>query len=270
MLGESYVMIKAGISDGVSRFYLMATVILLGGIVTTHAQSTEPTITSTISDKAKAEQESNMGDQNHHPETECTYRSYQWSTRLKRAVNRVQVKKKRSELTDEERDPDFPQCTVCREDQEAIRIKGLPSVTVCKYFAPQVRRALTQLAEERRANPKAFKIVSLIGYRVGKTRGRLHQGLRMDFSNHSYGTAIDINAKDNGLYRPCNPEKSESFKDIKRCKLRHGGHWKPDQKPTLSISRQGNVYKYFTRFWRWGGERKDRVRDFMHFSPTGL
>jgi len=185
-------------------------------------------------------------------------------------VNRVKVDKKRSELTAEERDPDFPQCTVCQEDQEEIKIKGMPGVTVCKYFAPQVRVALTRLASERRADARAFRVTSLIGYRVGKTRGRLHKGLRMDFSNHSYGTAIDINAKNNGLYRPCTPEKLESFRDLRRCKLRHGGHWRPMQKPQLSISRESTVYKYFTQFWRWGGERKDRVRDFMHFSPTGL
>jgi hypothetical protein len=205
-----------------------------------------------------------------NPEGRCTYRSYQWSTRLKRAVNRVKVNKKRSELTAEERDPDFPQCTVCREDQEEIKVRGIPSVTVCKHFALQVREALDKLAQERRANSKGFRVVSLIGYRVGKTRGRLHKGVRMDFSNHSYGTAIDINAKSNGLYRPCSPKNITSFQDVKRCKLRHGGHWKPKQIPSLSISRESKVYEYFTGFWKWGGERKDRVRDFMHFSPTGL
>ena len=203
-------------------------------------------------------------------EARCTYRSYQWSTRLKRAVNRMKVDKRRAELTAEERDPQFPQCTVCQEDQEEIQIKNLPSVTICKHFAPQVREALTQLALAHQANPKAFRVISLVGYRVGKTRGRLHRGLRMDFSNHSYGTAIDINASHNGLYRPCTPRQLVSFKDVSPCKLRHGGHWQPKKKPQLSISRDSKVYEHFTSFWKWGGERKDRVKDFMHFSPTGL
>jgi len=214
--------------------------------------------------------QANPAYQEPNPEGRCSYRSYQWSVRRKRAVNRVKVNKRRSELTAEERDPDFPQCTVCQEDQEEVKIKGMPSGTVCKHFAPQVRAALTRLANERRMDAEAFRVTSLIGYRVGKTRGRLHKGLRMDFSNHSYGTAIDINAKNNGLYRPCAPDILESFGDLRRCKLRHGGHWRPKQKPQLSISRESTVYHYFTQFWKWGGERKDRVRDFMHFSPTGL
>ena len=114
----------------------MVAVMLLGELDITHAQSTEPAITSTISDTTKIEPGSNMDDQDHRPETERTYRSYQRSTRLKRAINRVQVKKKRSEFTDEEHDPDFPQCIVCREDQEVVRLEGLPIATVCKYFAP--------------------------------------------------------------------------------------------------------------------------------------
>lgn len=200
----------------------------------------------------------------------CTYKSYQWSVRKKKAVNRITVKKKRSELTAEEKDPDYPQCTVCQEDQVEINIEDVPKVTVCKHFAQQVESALLTISEAHKKDVKAFKIKSLEGYRVGKTRGRIEKGLRMEFSNHSYGTAIDINAKYNGLYRPCMVSELNRFKDLKPCRLRHGGHWKPKKQPSLSISKESLVYQLFTKFWKWGGERKDRVKDFMHFSINGL
>lgn len=236
--------------------------LILGAPSTGKAQESEPKPAEV---KAQG-QESESADQ----AKTCTYRSYQWSTRLKKAVNRITVNKPYGEVTAEERDPDYPECTVCQEDQEEVKVKGLPSVTICKRFSAQVREALTKLKESRRADPSAFRVVSLIGYRVGKTRGRIERGLRMEFSNHSFGTAIDINAKYNGLYRPCSVSKLSSFKDVKGCRLRHGGHWRPKRKPQLSIGKGSEVYQLFTAFWRWGGERSDRVRDFMHFSPTGL
>lgn len=199
-----------------------------------------------------------------NPTAECTYRTYNWSTVKKKAVNHQTVKKTRGELTAEERDPADPRCTVCKQDQVTLEIEGMPKVTVCTHYADKVKTAL----EETKA--AGFKVRTLIGYRVGRTRGRIKDGMRQQFSNHSYGTAIDINARENGLYGKCRLDKvPTSAADIKRCKLRVGGAWDPKKRPKSSVREGGPAYQAFTRFWKWGGARADKVKDFMHFSPTG-
>lgn len=198
------------------------------------------------------------------PQAQCTYRTYNWSTVKKKAVNHRTVKKTRGELTAEERDPSDPRCTVCREDQVTLNLEGMPKITVCTHYADKVKAALEETVAA------GFKIRTLIGYRVGRTRGRIKDGLRQQFSNHSYGTAIDINARENGLYGKCRlKETPHTAADIKRCKLRVGGAWDPKRRPKSSVVEGGPAHQAFTRFWKWGGARTDKVKDFMHFSPTG-
>ncbi|MEZ4472924.1 MAG: M15 family metallopeptidase [bacterium] len=194
----------------------------------------------------------------------CTYKTYAWDVQKKRGVNNETIRKTRGELADDERDPAVPACTVCSEDQVDVQIAGLPAVTVCKLYADRVRTALEA------AKADGFEIKTLIGYRVGRTRGAIKGTLRTEFSNHSYGTAIDINAEQNGLYGSCGLKQTPTrTADLKGCKLRVGGAWDPEKRPKVTVREGGPAWRAFTAFWKWGGARTDQTRDFMHFSPTG-
>ena len=107
------------------------------------------------------------------------------------------------------------------------------------------------------------KINSVVGYRVGRTRGGVDaQGNRTGFSNHSYGVAIDINTEHNGLYINC-------VEFGPQCQLSRGGSWRPLQDP-YSLLKDGQIVKMFKRTgFKWGGEIKGQQKDFMHFSLTG-
>ncbi|MCB9548911.1 MAG: M15 family metallopeptidase [Myxococcales bacterium] len=198
------------------------------------------------------------------PGAPCTYRTYSWDVQKKRGVNNETIRKTRGELAADERDPQIPACTVCSEDQVDVAVEGLPTVTVCRLYADRVRTALAQ------AHADGFQIKTLIGYRVGRTRGAIKGTLRTEFSNHSYGTAIDINAEQNGLYGDCGLKQiAAGAGDLKGCKLRVGGAWDPARRPKVTVREGGPAWKAFTAFWKWGGARTDKTRDFMHFSPTG-
>jgi len=204
------------------------------------------------------------------PET-CTYKTYQWSTTQRKSVNRKTVKKQYSDLVAEEKGPDFEKsgCTVCEEDQVEVAVEGLPVIKVCKYYAPQVLEALTALQAD-----KTFRIQELVGYRCGQTRGRIVDGLRTQFSNHSFGTAVDINARTNGLYRRCDLKGKVPTvaKDIERCKKGIGGEWNPKKNRRTTITPSSKAYELFTTLvgWKWGGEIPGRTKDFMHFSVDGF
>lgn len=199
------------------------------------------------------------------PEDVCTYKTYAWHKIKKKAVDHRLVKTTRGELSKAEIDPFDADCTVCREDQQDIAIEGLPKLTVCKKYAPQVEAALRAIQTEG-----SFKIRTLKGYRVGKTRGAIINDRRSVYSNHSYGTAIDINARENGLHRKCKldavPQKAA---DIARCKVGVGGPWHPKKRPKTTIVEGGVVHTEFTKFWKWGGALPGQIKDFMHFSVTG-
>ena len=94
------------------------------------------------------------------------------------------------------------------------------------------------------------------------------KGVRSQFSNHSFGTAVDINPGSNGLYDQCDVPRIDE-KSIKRCRLRIGGKWNPGKRPSKTIVRDGPVHQAFTRFWKWGGEIGGNTKDMMHFSLTG-
>ncbi len=196
------------------------------------------------------------------PSDPCHYTSYAWDTRIQKATGRVAYAKTKGELTPEERDPHDPRCTVCSEDQVEIALPHLPKIRICKYYADQVREALMKID----ADP-SFTIHQLEGYRPGKTRGPIVDGKRSQFSNHSYGTAIDINAGQNAMYNKCKgPRKDET--DLDGCKKSIGGPWRPKANPKESIARGGVVYTAFS-FWKWGGDLPGQLKDFMHFSITG-
>lgn len=198
----------------------------------------------------------------------CTYSTSQWDVKKKAPVNRQAIDKPYSEVTADERDPAEPRCSVCREDQ--VRIDpaqvGWPHVaafSVCHVYADDVRRALQDIAAA-----KTFRIDDITGYRVGKTRGAIVDGLRTAWSNHSFGAAVDINARHNGLYGSCDiPTVSVSL--LASCQLRVGGAWDPVKRPETTVTASSTVYQAFIKFWKWGGQIRGGTRDMMHFSVTG-
>jgi hypothetical protein len=98
------------------------------------------------------------------PPTTCTYQTYTWNTRLKKAVNYRTVRHPYSEVSSLEKDKKTG-CTVCREDQVQIRLPNIKPFYMCRLYADRVRRALLQLMQQ------GTPIRTLVGYRVGKTRG---------------------------------------------------------------------------------------------------
>lgn len=202
--------------------------------------------------------------------TTCTYRTYDWSTAEGRAVNRRTVEKDYAALEDDERSPTEPRCSVCSEDQitldtSELGLEGVDPIRVCWVYAEAVREALRTVSE----SPE-FEVLELDGYRVGRTRGRVEAGLRTELSNHSFGTAVDINASHNGLYNRCDVEEVTE-EAVQSCRLGVGGHWRPSDAPAHAIVADGVVYRAFVEGvgWLWGGEISGRTRDLMHFSPTG-
>ena len=194
--------------------------------------------------------------QSKSPEPVCTYYTWEWNSAAKRALNHRKVRKPRSALTEDEQDKNS-KCTVCQEDQVTVEIKGLPTFQICKHYAEKVRAAVIAARNE------GFEIESIIGYRVGKSKGPLDQkGFRTQFSNHSFGTAIDINQNQNGLYTNC-----RKFNPV-NCRLIRGGPWRSDN--AHSITPASPIYKQFSQLgWSWGGQLAGKQKDFMHFSLTG-
>lgn len=189
----------------------------------------------------------------------CTYTDWTWSAAERRAVDIREVEKPYSALTDDERDllsDGGTGCSICREDQMEIALPGVEPFRVCKAVAGEVEAALTRAMEQ------GFQIETVIGYRVGRSKGVLDaQGRRTEYSNHSFGLAIDVNADKNGLYDRCT-EFSGS------CRLIRGGEWRPGEQG--GITPDTPIYEEMTAIgWRWGGELPGRQKDFMHFSPSG-
>ncbi len=186
---------------------------------------------------------------------DCHYQSWRWDTRRQAASELREVRKFKRDLTPEERGS-VAGCTVCEEDQVELRIPGAPPVKVCQRFAPALRTALTKILAS------GFQVFKLEGYRVGMTRGPVDaQGLRTQFSNHSYGTALDVNPEQNGLYDNC-----LRFNDA--CRLIRGGVWRPHL-PGGIAPESIVVEALKATGLKWGGELNGRQKDFMHFSPAG-
>lgn len=185
----------------------------------------------------------------------CTYQTYSWNTHLKKAVDFQTVKKPYSSLTANEKDL-LTGCTVCEEDQREIKLESLKTFKLCHVLADRISTLLKGLIEQ------GEPIYSVIGYRVGNTRGDINLlGLRTKFSNHSFGIALDINSQQNGLYGNC-----IDFSDS--CRLLRGGDWKPGRRGVMT--KDGVIVRALKNIsFKWGGEIQGYQKDFMHFSPTG-
>ncbi len=186
----------------------------------------------------------------------CHHQDWRWNVAQKRAVQPAAVEKDYAELSPDERDEQSG-CTVCAEDQTAIKVAGVPEFSVCRRYAQVVQDTLEKLVRQ------GERIYSVIGYRVGRTRGDLDaQGNRTGFSNHSFGIAIDINPDHNGLYGNC-----ISFGP--HCTLLRAGPWRPGD-DSYSLQRDGSTVIAFKEAgFKWGGEIEGLQKDFMHFSLTG-
>ncbi len=185
----------------------------------------------------------------------CHYRSYQRNTVTRKAVNHQLVEKPRSQLTNDERDSNSG-CSVCEEDQTEIRLPNLKPFKVCKQLAVKIETLLRQLQQQNAV------VLDVVAYRVGKTRGDIDQnGNRTQFSNHSFGTAFDINTDQNGLYENC-------LQFGPQCRLIKGGAWRVGQFGSLTAD-SVIVQTLKANGFKWGGEIGGQQKDFMHFSLTG-
>ena len=186
----------------------------------------------------------------------CSYSSYRWNTNTKQAEDRQVIKKPYASLSATEIDKKTG-CTVCEEDQRWIQVGDLEPVRMCHVVAGRVESVLN------RARLDGFEFVRLTAYRVGMTRGDIdHEGKRTQFSNHSFGIAIDINPNSNGLYQGC-------INYSKQCILRRGGAWQPGRN-SHSITADGDLVAAMKSVgFKWGGEIAGKQKDFMHFSPSG-
>ena len=189
------------------------------------------------------------------PPQTCTYKTYNWNTLLKRAVNIHTVTHPYAELSPEEIDPKTG-CTVCREDQTLVKVGNLKPFLVCRKIAESVRHAL------ERSLAAGETVLEVTAYRPGRTRNPLDaNGNRTGFSNHAYGAAIDINRSVNGLYDNC-------VKFGPGCRLIQGGPWVSGNPGVLD--RDTAIVRNLKQAgFRWGGEIAGRQKDFMHFSLTG-
>jgi D-alanyl-D-alanine carboxypeptidase len=185
----------------------------------------------------------------------CHYSTYKWNVNSRTAVEAKTISKLRSELTPSEIDA-ASGCTLCEEDQETIRLAGLNEFKVCKKLAPKIKLVLSELIKQGQP------IRDVVGYRVGMTRGNVdNQGNRTQFSNHSFGVAIDINTNQNGLYDNCVQWNS-------KCRLIKGGPWNPSNPESWTLN-SPTVTAFKQNGFQWGGEIKGQQKDFMHFSPSG-
>ncbi len=190
-----------------------------------------------------------------YSENTCTYSTWVWNTRTKRSEGHRKVAKPYSDLVPVEKDP-HSECTVCEEDQGTLTLPGLSPFQICKHYTEVVRQTLEKI------QTSGFPIQSVSAYRPGLTKGPVDpRGRRTQFSNHSFGTAIDINSEINGLYTNC-------YEFNPQCRLLRGGPWRPGRPGT--VTQDSIAYRAFREAgWKWGGELVGRQKDFMHFSLSG-
>jgi hypothetical protein len=186
---------------------------------------------------------------------ECSYEMQVWNVNLRSSAQAKKVRHPYDDLTPVETDRDTG-CTVCSEDQVLVDISPLQPFFVCHRLAPRVRAVVRDLLRS------GSSLHSVVGYRVIRSRGPVdEQGNRTEFSNHSYGTALDINPEQNGLYDDC-----VTFGP--QCRLIRGGEWKLGV--TGALDKNNPIVTMFKQAgFKWGGEIAGKQKDFMHFSLTG-
>ncbi|MCX7714174.1 MAG: M15 family metallopeptidase [Clostridia bacterium] len=126
---------------------------------------------------------------------------------------------------------------------DGSKVPSTSDIKVNKTLAAEVVQIFTEIYN----GSEKFPIKSIGGYswRQTATGGK---------SQHSYGTAIDINPDEN--YCIYNTGK------------RIGSFWKPYDDP-YSIPPDGDVVRVFKKYgWIWGGEWNS-LKDYMHFSYLG-
>ena len=185
----------------------------------------------------------------------CTYQTYKWNTHTHQAEAFEQVQKPYSAITKEEID-ELTSCTVCQEDQIEVIIGDIKPFKLCKKIAADIQYAIEE------AISLGQLVVEIVGYRVGKTKGDVDKyGYRLQFSNHSFGIAFDINPMYNGLYDNCLTYNIN-------CRLIKGGQWHPNQPESLRES--DHVVRIMKSIgFNWGGTILGRQKDYMHFSLSG-
>ena len=185
----------------------------------------------------------------------CNYSDWDWDVNQNKAVNFREIETTRDQLTDVQKHSDLA-CSICEEDMTVLKFENVAPIKVCRVVAPAIKDAIRQAINE------GFRVKSLTGYRVGRTKGPVNQsGLRTQYSNHSFGLAIDINADANGLYTNC-----VTFSP--NCELKRGGPWQPEN--PAGITQDSPIYRSMRAIgFRWGGELQGRQKDFMHFSISG-
>ena len=148
-------------------------------------------------------------------------------------------------------------CSACEEDQIQIQLINGLKFKVCFKMAQKIKIILDKVIKN------GFEIEEVIGYRAQMSKGDVNgNGERTQFSNHSYGLAIDINPKFNGLYSNCFEWNSEV------CRLIKGGRYNPQN--SKAIKAKDFLVKELKKIgFKWGGEIKGRQKDFMHFSFSG-
>ncbi len=189
------------------------------------------------------------------PPVLCTYDMQVWNVKLRNSSQPQHVRHAYDEVSAAETDT-ATGCTVCSEDQEEISVPPLQPFRVCYRLAAGVRSLIADLIKS------GSTISTIVGYHPIRSRGPLAgDGNRTELSNHSYGTAIDINPEENGLYDNC-------FSFGPQCRLLRGGEWHPGTQGTLT--KDDVVVRSFKEAgFNWGGEIEGKQKDFMHFSPTG-
>lgn len=188
------------------------------------------------------------------PQT-CTYVNSNWNVQQKRVVNIRTVSHSYAELTSEEVEPDSG-CTVCLEDQMLLKVRNIRPFYVCKKISGLLRAKLEYLLD--RGEP----VLEVVAYRPGRTKNPLdHFGNRTGFSNHAFGSAVDINRSNNGLYDNC-------IQFGPNCRLIQGGAWIVNSRGALS-SESPIVISMKEAGFKWGGEIAGKQKDFMHFSLSG-
>ena len=122
------------------------------------------------------------------------------------------------------------------------KVSGTAGVTVHQALADDVLAIFTEIYND----PEQFPIHDLGGY---SWRG-------VGVSEHSSGTAIDINSDQN-----C---------QMKGGTVVAGSYWKPGEDP-YSIPADGSVVRIFRAHgWTWGGAAWESSVDYMHFSYLGM